>query len=28
VLYYRGYDLHKPDPASMSKPGDDLGTGS
>jgi hypothetical protein len=28
VLSYHGYDLHKLDPASMSKPGDDLGTGS
>ena len=28
VLHYRGYDLHKLDPASMSKPDDDLGAGS
>jgi len=28
VPRYRGYDLHKLDPASMRKPGDDLGVGS
>ena len=27
VLCYRGYDLHKLDPASMGQRGDDLRTG-